>query len=89
MYYLRSKAVSEANKFGIDIDKIKEIEAKFGKNDYNTNICCAAADVDYPLLTDKKSRLSPNVLASPQINNNCKFASKKTGTREECLLCSA
>jgi ribonucleotide reductase alpha subunit len=27
MYYLRSKAVSEANKFGIDIDKIKKIQA--------------------------------------------------------------
>ncbi len=27
MYYLRSKAVSEANKFGIDIDKINKFEA--------------------------------------------------------------
>jgi ribonucleotide reductase alpha subunit len=28
MYYLRSKAASEANKFGIDINKIKELEKK-------------------------------------------------------------
>ena len=30
IYYLRSKAASSANQFGIDIDKIKELEAKFG-----------------------------------------------------------
>ena len=29
IYYLRSKAASEANQFGIDIDKIKEIEKKY------------------------------------------------------------
>ena len=29
MYYLRSKAASEANQFGIDIDKIKELEIKY------------------------------------------------------------
>jgi ribonucleotide reductase alpha subunit len=29
MYYLRSKAASEANQFGIDINKIKELEAKY------------------------------------------------------------
>lgn len=35
MYYLRSKSASEANNFGIDIDKIKQIE-KTHKQDINT-----------------------------------------------------
>ena len=30
MYYLRSKAGSDANQFGIDINKIKELEEKYG-----------------------------------------------------------
>jgi ribonucleoside-diphosphate reductase alpha subunit len=29
MYYLRTKPAAEANQFGIDIDKIKELEAKY------------------------------------------------------------
>lgn len=29
MYYLRTKPASEANQFGIDINKIKELEAKY------------------------------------------------------------
>lgn len=33
MYYLRSKAASEANQFGIDINKIKEIEANNKKKE--------------------------------------------------------
>ena len=33
MYYLRSKPASEANKFGIDIDKIKDIESKMNETD--------------------------------------------------------
>ena len=33
MYYLRSKAASEANQFGIDIHKIKELEAKYNKTE--------------------------------------------------------
>ena len=36
MYYLRSKAASEANKFGIDISKIQEIEEK---NSYRAPVC--------------------------------------------------
>ncbi len=35
MYYLRSKAASEANQFGIDIDKIKKIEQMIGKTTTN------------------------------------------------------
>lgn len=30
IYYLRSKAASDANQFGIDINKIKELEEKYG-----------------------------------------------------------
>ena len=37
MYYLRSKSASEANKFGIDIDKIREIEKKYGITDEITD----------------------------------------------------
>lgn len=42
MYYLRSKAASEANKFGIDIDKIKEIEAKYGINNESSGFAPVA-----------------------------------------------
>ena len=35
MYYLRSKTASDPSKFGMDIEKIKEMEKKFGSNDDN------------------------------------------------------
>lgn len=43
MYYLRSKPASEANKFGIDIDKIKEIE---NNNNLDDNIICVRRPKD-------------------------------------------
>lgn len=40
IYYLRSKAASEANQFGIDIDKIKEIERKYQNSRSLKSVCC-------------------------------------------------
>jgi ribonucleotide reductase alpha subunit len=84
IYYLRSKAASEANKFGIDIDKIKELEAK-----YNISPIIDPDTLPLPLTL---ALLNPETLPSEFEAKPipiCKFIPKNQRKPGDCLSCDA
>lgn len=79
MYYLRSKPASEANKFGIDIEKIKDIESKH-------NIQQSVLD---NLMSDFTDVKIIDVDTSQFSNNKVCKIGKNLATGESCLMCGS
>ena len=103
IYYLRSKAASEADSFGIDIDIIKKIEDEQGKSENK----CETSDVDvFAINQDMKSPDIAKMVNEriKKLNNHdeekntpqkqseifCKYNPKKSlKENDECLMCSS
>jgi len=81
IYYLRSKAASEANQFGIDIDKIKEIEEKYKLTPKITS----------DILADQ-SKIIPDVMLSKDNATDmrpCQYIPKHLRKKGDCSSCGA
>lgn len=103
IYYLRSKSATEADNFGIDINTIKKIEEKYGKQIFETTTD-KSLDIDNKSLNiENKSLNIENKSLNISTNNNfifkdnseseykmCKrIPGKKLKNGEPCIECSS
>ena len=74
MYYLRSKPAVDALQFGIDLTRIREIEAK--------------NQISNQLRIDENA-INAEVESTTSDAPVCVFRPKHLRTEEECLMCSS